>query len=138
MIADRITTRLLGLPQARTAATRREERIPMRDGAVLLAEHHVPSTPTVGVDHVADPPHADLFVRLCDVGPDGRAHNVTDGMRRRDPADGPITIELDPCASTRSRPGTDSPSWSRAARTRASSATTAPASLPPTPSGSLR
>jgi predicted acyl esterase len=49
------------------------------------------------VDHVADPPHADLFVRLCDVGPDGRAHNVTDGMRRRDPADGPITIELDPC-----------------------------------------
>ncbi|MBV9923239.1 MAG: CocE/NonD family hydrolase, partial [Pseudonocardia sp.] len=44
VIADRIATRVLGLPPVRTAAVRREERIPMRDGAVLLAEHHVPST----------------------------------------------------------------------------------------------
>jgi putative CocE/NonD family hydrolase len=51
----------------------------------------------VEVDHVADPPHADLFVRLCDVAPNGRAHNIADGMRRREPAAGPVTVELDPC-----------------------------------------
>src|SRR5690242_2107972 len=44
VIADRIATRLLGLPHPRTGAGRREERIPMCDGAVLLAEHHVPAT----------------------------------------------------------------------------------------------
>ena len=57
----------------------------------------IAGTPTVELDHVADPPHADVFVRLCDVAPNGRSHNFTDGMRRRDPADGPVTIELDPC-----------------------------------------
>ena len=51
----------------------------------------------VEVDHVADPPYADLFVRLCDVAPNGRAHNIADGMRRRQPATGPLTVELDPC-----------------------------------------
>jgi uncharacterized protein len=51
----------------------------------------------VEVDHVADPPHADLFARLCDVAPNGRAHNIADGMRRREPAAGPLTVELDPC-----------------------------------------
>jgi putative CocE/NonD family hydrolase len=29
--------------------------------------------------------HADLFVRLCDVGPDGVSRNVVDGIRRLDP-----------------------------------------------------
>ena len=57
----------------------------------------IAGAPVVEVDHVADPPHADLFVRLCDVAPNGRARNVADGMRRRDPAAGPVTVELDPC-----------------------------------------
>jgi hypothetical protein len=30
-------------------------------------------------------PHADLFVRLCDVGTDGVSRNVVDGIRRLDP-----------------------------------------------------
>jgi len=29
--------------------------------------------------------HADLFVRLCDVDPDGVSRNVVDGIRRLDP-----------------------------------------------------
>jgi uncharacterized protein len=41
---DRLATRLLGLPPARTSYTRREERTPMRDGAVLLGEHYAPDT----------------------------------------------------------------------------------------------
>jgi putative CocE/NonD family hydrolase len=51
----------------------------------------------VELDHAADPPHADVFLRLCDVAPNGRAHNVADGMRRREPAVGPLAVELDPC-----------------------------------------
>ena len=63
----------------------------------LTRELVIAGSPVAELDHVADPPHADLFVRLCDVAPNGRAHNVADGMRRRDPAAGPITVELDPC-----------------------------------------
>ncbi len=63
----------------------------------LTRELVVAGSPVAELDHVADPPHADLFVRLCDVAPTGRAHNVADGMRRRDPPTGPVTVELDPC-----------------------------------------
>ena len=39
-------------------------------------------------------------------------------MRRREPAAGPVTVELGP-SSTALRPDIGSPCWSRAARTRA-------------------
>lgn len=42
--ADKLMTRLLRLPPARTGYARREERTPMRDGAVLLGEHYIPLT----------------------------------------------------------------------------------------------
>ncbi|MGY1719076.1 CocE/NonD family hydrolase [Blastococcus sp. SYSU DS0552] len=38
--------------------------------------------------HESDNPHADVFVRLCDVGPDGASINVTDRLVRLDPAPG--------------------------------------------------
>ena len=44
-----------------------------------------------------DNPHADLFVRLCDVSPRGRSVNVCDGIVRltaRDPLAGPVTVSL--------------------------------------------
>jgi len=44
-----------------------------------------------------DNPHADLFVRLCDVGPRGRSVNVCDGIVRltaRDPLVGPVKVSL--------------------------------------------
>ncbi|HEY0814041.1 MAG TPA: CocE/NonD family hydrolase [Pseudonocardia sp.] len=57
----------------------------------------IAGTPTVVLEHTAEPPHADVFVRLCDVAPDGRAANVADGMLRRAQATGPVEITLDPC-----------------------------------------
>ena len=42
--------------------------------------------------------HADLFVRLCDVGPDGASRNVVDGIRRLDPRTVPaadVTVGAD-------------------------------------------
>ncbi len=65
--------------------------------APLAADLVIAGPPVATLDHFADPPHADVFVRLCDVAPNGRGRNVADGMVRRDPADGPVTIELDPC-----------------------------------------
>jgi uncharacterized protein len=44
-----------------------------------------------------DNPHADLFVRLCDVGPGGRSVNVCDGIVRltdRDPLAGLVRVSL--------------------------------------------
>ena len=44
-----------------------------------------------------DNPHADLFVRLCDVDEKGRSRNVCDGILRltaADPADGVVRISL--------------------------------------------
>jgi putative CocE/NonD family hydrolase len=44
--------------------------------------------------------HTDLFVRLCDVHPDGRSVNVCDGLQRFEPAstrraaDGTFTAEV--------------------------------------------
>jgi hypothetical protein len=50
-----------------------------------------------------DNPHADLFVRICDVDPKGRSRNITDTLVRLDPAVTPgevqhITARLSPCA----------------------------------------
>jgi putative CocE/NonD family hydrolase len=36
----------------------------------------------------SDNPYADIFLRLCDVGPDGRSVNITDRLVRLDPAEG--------------------------------------------------
>ena len=44
-----------------------------------------------------DNPHADLFVRLCDVDPRGRSRNVCDGIVRLtadDPMSGPVRVSL--------------------------------------------
>ncbi len=44
-----------------------------------------------------DNPHADLFVRLCDVDPRGRSRNVCDGIVRltgQDPLTGPVRVSL--------------------------------------------
>jgi hypothetical protein len=48
-----------------------------------------------------DNPHADLFVRLCDVDEKGRSHNVTDALQRLDPErqePHTVRLELSPCA----------------------------------------
>ena len=52
------------------------------------------------VAHATDNPHADLFVRLSEVDPDGRSRNVSEGFLRLDPntATGDIRLELDAVA----------------------------------------
>jgi len=46
-LIDRLMTRMLGLPPARTEyGLRRDVPLPMRDGVFLLADHYVPSTST--------------------------------------------------------------------------------------------
>ena len=50
-----------------------------------------------------DNPHADVFVRLCDVDPKGASRNFADALLRLDPRVPAnevqqVTLDLDPCA----------------------------------------
>lgn len=56
--------------------------------------------PVVELGHTSDNPHADLFVRLSEVDPDGNSRNVSDGFLRLDPSAPPAVtrLELDPVA----------------------------------------
>lgn len=45
-----------------------------------------------------DNPHADVFVRLCDVDRRGRSHNVTEAYHRLEPDRATLSIELGACA----------------------------------------
>jgi putative CocE/NonD family hydrolase len=56
-----------------------------------------------------DNPHADLFVRLCDIDAKGRSRNLADVLLRLDPTAAPgepqrVTARLNPCAH-RLQPG---------------------------------
>lgn len=69
-------------------------------GEALRAPIDVLGAPEVVLAHQSDNPHADLFVRLSEVQPDGSSRNVSEGFRRLDPAGGdePIRLELDAIA----------------------------------------
>lgn len=56
--------------------------------------------PVVELVHHTDNPHADLFVRLCQVGKNGQSINLSDAMHRLDPAksSGTIRLQLDALA----------------------------------------
>jgi uncharacterized protein len=92
-------------------------------GPPLTAPLDVAGTPTVELAHASDNPHADLFVRLSEVDPDGRSRNVSEGFLRLDPgaATGPVRLRLDAIAhrfSARNRirllvAGGSHPRWER-------------------------
>ncbi|SDS95213.1 hypothetical protein SAMN04488543_2705 [Friedmanniella luteola] len=64
-------------------------------GSPLAAPLEVVGTPVVELVHRTDNPHADLFVRLCEVTADGRSTNLTDGFRRLGPDEaGAATVRL--------------------------------------------
>lgn len=75
-------------------------------GPVLGADIEIMGSPVVELAHRTDNPHADVFVRISDVAPDGCSRNVSDGYLRLSPrAAGPqeraaLRIELDPTAHT--------------------------------------
>jgi putative CocE/NonD family hydrolase len=66
----------------------------------LVEPLEVIGSPIVEVVHRTDNPHADLFVRLCEVRTNGRSINLSDGFRRLDPetTSGTISIRLDAMA----------------------------------------
>jgi putative CocE/NonD family hydrolase len=66
----------------------------------VATDLEIVGTPYVELEHGTDNPHADVFVRLCDVDAKGRSRNFTDALVRLDPAHPAPTlrIPLDPCA----------------------------------------
>ncbi len=62
----------------------------------LTSAVEVVGEPVVALSHSSDNPHADLFVRLSDVRPDGRSRNITEGFVRLDPhrTAGPVSVRL--------------------------------------------
>jgi len=69
-------------------------------GSVLTAPLEVIGNPVVNLAHSTDNPHADLYVRLSEVTPDGVSRNVSEGFVRLAPNSRPdvIRIELDAIA----------------------------------------
>jgi putative CocE/NonD family hydrolase len=73
------------------------------DGPTLADPLELVGDLTITLTTSADSPHHDLFVCLCDVGPDGRSVNITDGYRRLPPGPAEATprstiIEAQPAA----------------------------------------
>jgi uncharacterized protein len=69
----------------------------------LTADLEFEGFPALEVSVSVDNPHADLFIRICDVDPKGRSRNITDTLVRLDPAVPPgevqhVTTRLFPCA----------------------------------------
>ena len=59
--------------------------------------------PVVDVALSVDNPYADIFVRICDVDPKGRSHNISDAFASLDPLPDAgevqhLTLRLSPCA----------------------------------------
>ena len=72
-------------------------------GKPLEKDVEILGRPVMNLTMSVDNPHADVFVRLCDVDRRGRSLNVADAMLRLDPRVRPneeqqMTLELDPCA----------------------------------------
>ena len=69
----------------------------------LSADMDIIGTPQVELELQVDNPHADVFVRLCDVDSRGRSGNFTDALQRLDPSVPAgevqrVTLPLRPCA----------------------------------------
>ncbi len=69
-------------------------------GAPLSAPLEIIGNPVVELAHRSDNPHCDVFVRICDVAPDGRSINVSDTHRRLQPGEHEtdLVLELDATA----------------------------------------
>jgi putative CocE/NonD family hydrolase len=52
----------------------------------LAADLEFEGCPVIDVSLSVDNPHADVFIRICDVDRKGRSHNITDTLVRLDPA----------------------------------------------------
>ncbi|HVL85909.1 MAG TPA: CocE/NonD family hydrolase, partial [Pseudonocardia sp.] len=71
--------------------------------APLAADLEILGTPVAELALSRDNPHADVFVRLCDVDPAGRSTNFSEALLRLDPGAPAgrvqrVQVPLDPCA----------------------------------------
>jgi putative CocE/NonD family hydrolase len=75
--------------------------------SVLEHAVEVAGSPVLELAHLSDNPHADVFVRLCEVDSKGRSFNLSERFLRLDPAraDEPLRLVLTPTAH-RFQPGT--------------------------------
>lgn len=69
----------------------------------VTEQRDIIGSPHVELELKVDNPHADVFVRLCDVDARGRSHNFTDALQRLDAGVPPneaqrLTVTLSPCA----------------------------------------
>jgi uncharacterized protein len=68
-------------------------------GATLTQDLYAYGNPVIELAHTSDNPHADLFIRVSEVDPNGRSRNVSDAYRRLSAAEDPlgeiVSIELD-------------------------------------------
>src|SRR3712207_7378505 len=71
--------------QADNAPVESRDDVLVFTGPVLTADVDVVGQVRARVYVRPELEHADVFVRLCDVGPDGVSRNVVDGIRRLDP-----------------------------------------------------
>ena len=69
-------------------------------GPVLGEDLDVVGIPVAELAHRSDNPHADVFVRLCEVDAQDRSRNVSEALRRLDAADpgASVRLELDAIA----------------------------------------
>ena len=63
--------------------------------AALTEPMEVLGRPVVEWSHGTDNPHADLFVRLCEVTPDGRSTNLSDGFLRLAPDEPNVLVRIE-------------------------------------------
>lgn len=63
-------------------------------GPPLTKPWEVIGSPLVELAHLSDNPHADLFVRLCEVRSNGRSINLSDGFRRLEDATVAATVRV--------------------------------------------
>ncbi len=90
-----------GMTNARDAGrrdnTKREARsdVITFTGPALDAPLEVMGRPVLELNHISDNPHADLFVRLCEVDAKGRSFNLSDGYVRLSDADQATVLRLE-------------------------------------------
>lgn len=96
-----------GAIMSRTAGVRDNRALEARPDVLvytsepLRAPLEIAGEVTAEISLVRDNPHADVFVRLCDVAPDGRSANVCDGIVRLgagDPLESVVTVSASSAA----------------------------------------
>jgi uncharacterized protein len=89
-----------------TAGYRDDSALALRRDVLAITSAQLPAAldvvgiPVVELAHFSDNAHADLFVRISEVDPKGRSHNVSDGFVRLDPdrTETVVRLELDAIA----------------------------------------